>query len=268
MSSASSSACSTSGVVRTSTHTDAPAGITFICAGSPARRTVGVIHTCPRRGCSPKRSCRDRSRSARAPIAWPTARFGLRPWNGIAPWAILPVRSMRNRSAPLATAQISPPSGSQQITASTPSARPRATKSLAPSIIPSSSTRAASTTRPGNGPLRRRASVAKSIAARPPFMSAEPRPHRRPSTTSPLNGSNVQPSPSVTTSVCPSNISVGPGPPPPSTVATTLGRPAATTSISGSHPNARICWATRSAAAARRARAPGRGRWGCARAAG
>ena len=44
---------STGGVVRTSTHIEAPAGITFICAGSPARSTVGVIHTWPRCGCSP-----------------------------------------------------------------------------------------------------------------------------------------------------------------------------------------------------------------------
>ena len=90
--------------------------------------------------------------------------------------------------------------------------------------------------------------MAKSIAARPPFMSAEPRPYIRPSTISAPNGSTVQPSPSVTTSVWPSNISVGPGPPPPSTTAITLGRPGATTSICGSQPNDRIRSATSSAA--------------------
>ena len=37
-----------SGIVRTSTHTAAVAGITFICTGSPAASTVGVIHTLPR----------------------------------------------------------------------------------------------------------------------------------------------------------------------------------------------------------------------------
>ena len=54
------------------------------------------------------------------------------------------------------------------------------------------------------------------------------------------NGSVVQASgsPSVTTSVCPSNISVGPGRPP-STTAYTLGRPGATGSISGVQPKSR-----------------------------
>ena len=104
------------------------------------------------------------------------ARLGLRPSNGIAPWAIFPSRSMRRRRAPLAAWQISPPSGSQQIAPSMPSAWPRATKSRTPDIIPSSSTRAATTIRPGNDPARTRASAANSIAATPDFMSAEPRP--------------------------------------------------------------------------------------------
>ena len=43
--------------------------MTFICTGSPARSTVGVIHTCPRCGCSPWRSCSAASSSASATIA-------------------------------------------------------------------------------------------------------------------------------------------------------------------------------------------------------
>src|SRR5690625_5313251 len=44
-------------------------------------------------------------------------------------------------------------------------------------------------------------------------------------------------SPSVTTSVCPSNAKVGPGPPPPSTTATTLGRPGAASVVVGDQPD-------------------------------
>ena len=226
-----------------------PCGITFICGGSPARSTVGVTHTRPRWGCSPWRVWSSDSRSASAVSTAPAARLGLRPWNGMAPWAIFPVRSMRRRRAPLATWQISPPSGSQQMAASTPSVRPRATKSLAPIIMPSSSTSAPRTRRPGKPPRRQSSSAAKSIAATPPFMSAAPRPQMRPSASSAPNGSWLHWSrlPSVTTSRWPSNINVGPGRPP-SMVATTLGRPGATTSISGSQPKARICSTTSSAA--------------------
>ena len=77
---------------------------------------------------------------------------GLRACCGMAPWAITPVRSIRSRTAPLATAQISPSSGSQTMTPSTSAASGVRTKCLAPSISPSSSTSAATTMRPGNGP--------------------------------------------------------------------------------------------------------------------
>ncbi len=46
----------------------------------------------------------------------------------------------------------------------------------------------------------------------------------------------------------PSNISVGPDPPPPSITAITLGRPGCTSSSSGAQPNDRIVAATSSAA--------------------
>ena len=144
------------GVVRTSTHTDAPAGITFICAGSPARSTVGVIHTCPRCGCSPMALLQRRAparRGRRSPADGPVRVAPLerhRPVGHLAgeveaqragrPWRRGRSRRPRARSR-------------------SPRRRrrcgPRATRSLAPSIIPSSSTSAASTMRPGNGPLRR-----------------------------------------------------------------------------------------------------------------
>ena len=108
--------------------------------------------------------------------------------------------------------------------------------------------------RPGNGPAscdapgRRRSSRPRRTSCRRCPGRAEPavadlaaervdRPGRR--------------SPSVTTSVWPSNISVGPGPPPPSTTATTLGRPGATSyDLRRPSPSARILAATSSAAGA------------------
>ena len=57
---------------------------------------------------------------------------------------------------------------------------------------------------------RRRSSVA-SIPASGPFMSVAPRPHRRPSRISPLNGSIVIPA-TLTVSVCPLNRRCGPSP--------------------------------------------------------
>ena len=90
--------------------------------------------------------------------------------------------------APLATAQISPASGSQTITPSIPEAASGdAAKSLAPSIMPSSSASAATMIRPANPPSST-ARTAWIIAATPDFMSAEPRPRSRPSTMSPANG--------------------------------------------------------------------------------
>ena len=49
-----------------------------------------------------------------------SAALGLRPWWGMAPWAILPRKSTRSRSAPLAVLHTSPASGSQQMAPSTP----------------------------------------------------------------------------------------------------------------------------------------------------
>ena len=53
-----------------------------------------------------------------------SAGSGFRPWCGIAPWAIAPVKVTWIRSAPLATWHTSPASGSQQMAASTSSAWP------------------------------------------------------------------------------------------------------------------------------------------------
>ena len=94
----------------------------------------------------------------------------------MAPWAITPWKSTRSRSAPLETLQTSPSSGSQQMAASIPSARPVETKCLAPAIIPSSSTSAAMAIRPANGPSSATARAANSAATSPDFMSALPRP--------------------------------------------------------------------------------------------
>ena len=88
-----SAAWSTAGTVRTSSHT--------IGAGRHhvhLHRLAGPQHgrrdprTC--RGARARRSsaCTSASRSASAACTAPTARFGLRPWNGIAPWAITPVK--------------------------------------------------------------------------------------------------------------------------------------------------------------------------------
>ena len=174
--SATSSAWSTPGIVRTSTQTSASAGMTFICAGSPARRTVGVRWTSPRWGWVGCRAWSIASRSASTPRKRASTGLGLRPWNGMAPWAMAPRKWTCRRSAPLETLQTSPSSGSQQMAASTPSALPVETKCLAPAIIPSSSTRAAMLIRPGNGPSSATALAANMAATRPDFMSALPRP--------------------------------------------------------------------------------------------
>src|SRR5882757_2049861 len=81
-----------------------------------------------------------------------------------------------------------------------------------PLPVSSSSIMAASSTGPLN-PTPRRAARAARDAARPPFMSEVPRPYMRPSCTAPPNGSVVQPSPTGTTSVCPSSRTPGPAPP-------------------------------------------------------
>ena len=105
------------------------------------------------------------------------ARLGLRPSNGIAPWAILPWRSMRRRNAPLAAWQISPPSGSQQIAAvDRRAAWPRATKSLDARHHPLLVDEGGDDDPAGERPERTTASAANSIAATPDFMSAAPRP--------------------------------------------------------------------------------------------
>ena len=167
---------STPGRVRTSSQTEASAGITFIWTGSPERSTVGVRWTSPRWRCVGCPAWSFASRSARSARKRATAGLGLRPWKGIAPWAITPRKSTRRRSAPFEVGQTSPSSGSQQIAASIPAARPLSTKCFTPAINPSSSTSAAMTSRPGNGPSSATAFAAKSAAASPPFMSALPRP--------------------------------------------------------------------------------------------
>ena len=85
-----------------------------LAGGQHGRRDPHLPEVRVRRRGAPAARARGRP-ARRSPRATP--RFGLRPSNGIAPWAILPCRSRRRRSAPLATWQISPPSGSQQIDA-------------------------------------------------------------------------------------------------------------------------------------------------------
>ena len=127
------------------------------------------------------------------------------------PWTVT-----RAQNTPFCSRQSSFCSGSQTIAAETPRPSGVPTKCFAPDIASSSSTRAAIIRRPANGtPARRTAAAATIAAASPPFMSALPRPCRRPSSTSPLHGPCRQAagSPSVTTSVWPSRHNVGPGDP-------------------------------------------------------
>ena len=102
--------------------------------------------------------------------------IGLKPCWGMAPWAMRPQEVILTRSAPFWAMQTSPASGSQMMAASTPLARPLATRFLTPIINPSSSTSAATTIFPGKGPVSSSRRAANSIAATPLFMSAEPRP--------------------------------------------------------------------------------------------
>ena len=114
-------------------------------------------------------------RSASATTTRAATGIGLRPCCGIAPCAIAPVSSIVSRTAPLAVAHTSPSSGSQTMTPSISpgsSSRQVRAKCFAPSISPSSSASAATTSRPGNGPLSCTARTACSMAASPDFMSA------------------------------------------------------------------------------------------------
>ena len=96
-------------------------------------------------------------------------------------------------------------------------AQPSATMRLMPVIIPSSSQGIRSRMIPGNSGLSFAiVSRTTTAQARPPFMSALPRPYRIPSSISPENGSRDQFScgPSKTTSVWPSSNNVLPEPRP------------------------------------------------------
>ena len=128
------------------------------------------------------------------------------------------------------------------MTPSTSAASGARAKCFAPSIIPSSSTSAPTTMRPGNGPASWTALAAYIIAATPDFMSALPRPCSRPSRISPPNGSTVhgRGRPRSRRRCAPRTSASGPGPPPPSITATTFGRPGATSSTCGSQPKPRI----------------------------
>ena len=95
----------------------------------------------------------------------------------MAPCAMRPWTVTRAHRTPFCSRQSSFCSGSQMMAAET--ARPRgvAAKCFAPAIASSSSTSAATISRPASGtPARRTAAAATIAAASPPFMSALPRP--------------------------------------------------------------------------------------------
>ena len=85
-------------------------------------------------------------------------------------------------------------------------------------------------------PARRTAAAAASAEATGPFMSAEPRPINRPSSTTPSHGPWTQfdGSPTGTTSRCPFQAREGRSPEPKE--ATTLGRPSSLRTVSGDPP--------------------------------
>ena len=162
------------------------------------------------------------------------------------PWTVT-----RAQSTPFCSRQSSFCSGSQTMAAEMPRPSDVSTKCLAPDIAASSSTRAATMRRPANGtPARRTAAAATMAAARPPFMSALPRPCTTPFATRPLHGGcrQAEGSPSVTTSVWPSKQRVGPGTPP-SSQPTTFGRPGATSCTSTENRSRRSHASTASATA-------------------
>ena len=80
--------------------------------------------------------------------------IGLRPCCGIAPWAIAPVKLDPQAQRALGDARRSRPSSGSQHDDAVDLGRQarRGAKCLAPSIMPSSSTSAPTTMRPGNGP--------------------------------------------------------------------------------------------------------------------
>ena len=95
------------------------AGMTFICAGCRPAARSGSGGPRPRWGGSGAGRLERRLLPRRAaPRKRASTGFGLRPWKGMAPWAMAPVKSTRSRSAPLETLQTSPSSGSQQMAAS------------------------------------------------------------------------------------------------------------------------------------------------------
>ena len=148
----------------------------------------------------------------------------------MAPWLIRPATVSRARREPFWLVQIIPSWGSQMTAAVTASAWPRSMKCRTPSIWSSSSHRTPPTMVPeSRTPLRLRAAMAASMAARLPLVSLVPRPYMRRPTIAAPKGSWVQvdTSPGVTTSVWPSNMRVR-EPLPAACVTITLGRPGAT----------------------------------------
>jgi len=117
------------------------------------------------------------SRIDLAAIEAASAAIGLTPASGIAPCAMRPRAVTRAHTTPRCSRHSSFCSGSQMMAAV--SSRPSGVRArcLAPSMSPSSSTRAPTTSRPWRrAPLRFSAAAAIMAAARPLFMSAAPRP--------------------------------------------------------------------------------------------
>ena len=152
------------------------------------------------------------------------------PCSGSAPAASTPWLSISYQAKPPCSVTTSRPVHSTRMQAS---GRCRAGSASAPALSHSSSITPASSRSPRRrAPPASSASAARSIAAKPDFMSAAPRPYMRPSRTTGSNASGPQ---GPTTSRWPSSIRLGPSPEPGSRP-TTLGRPGSTSHTSTSMP--------------------------------
>ena len=242
--------------------------MTLIWSVSPASSTVGVRYAGPRCSCvavlrpepRPRRSARARDdlgrdgdrvaavlrhRAVRHRAASARGAAGSRPWR--------PRRPRRPPARRRSTPSISPPTSARQA--------PRSAWRRASCPSSSTSTRDHDAARERPGELQRPRRRAAS-RRRPTSCRRCRGPRSRPSRSSAPNGSTDHDarSPSVTTSVCPSNIRVGPGPPPPSTTATTFGRPGATSTTVHRPAQVAHLLATTTAAAAA-SPAPRAGSW-------
>ena len=162
--------------------------MTLIWSCEPADSTVGVSENSPSNGCVPVWALIACWIWSSPTSSEPIAGTGFRPICGMAPCAITPMSSTCRRIAPLATGQTSPPSGSQTMT---PSMTPHKPGShIAGEVLGAEHHSLLVGQRgqddPAVEPAELDGPAACTIAATPDFMSADPLPRRRPSTTSPL----------------------------------------------------------------------------------